>query len=278
VANETDIYLIPINNGGSSEVGGVSVSTFGDTLTVNGESVIIPGISLQNNTPNFGSVTDIDGNTYQTIIINGKEWMAEDLLVSKYSNGTPIPQYTASSNGNSNYNPNCLNPRYVYVSNEGGSYIPRAYYNAYAIETSNICPSNWHVATVAEYTEVFQIFSSTDTTDSYYGNGNGYPFEWENAGPALKKPNSGWTVNYTSSGMITGQATNESYLAIESYNNPGCTYINQFNVSNGNTQIYTSTPAALNGGNYCVSLSDNDRVSIADNPSYHLHSVRCVKD
>jgi hypothetical protein len=34
-----------------------------------------------------GGVTDIDGNAYQTIVINGQEWMAENLRTSKYANG-----------------------------------------------------------------------------------------------------------------------------------------------------------------------------------------------
>ncbi len=35
-------------------------------------------------------VTDIDGNSYSTIYIDGKLWMTENLAVTKYRNGTPI--------------------------------------------------------------------------------------------------------------------------------------------------------------------------------------------
>ena len=193
-----------------------------------------------------------------------------------------IPQYTQSSYGNSNYNPNCLNPRYVYISNEGGSYIPRAYYNAYAIETSNICPSNWHVATEQDYIDVLQVISETDTTDSYYGNGNGYSFEWPNAGPELKSSssNAGWSVSYLSNG-ITGEATNETNLSFENMNNPQCTFINNFTYSTYGpvSYFYTSTPAAVNGGNYTLAITNEyNTVNFTDNPSYYLYRVRCVKD
>ena len=51
-------------NGSSSSNNSVNVSTYGvDTLTINGQSIIIPGISYSNSNPTFGSVNDIDGNT-----------------------------------------------------------------------------------------------------------------------------------------------------------------------------------------------------------------------
>src|SRR5437868_15447980 len=41
--------------------------------------------------PPLGSATDVDGNTYSTIVIGTQEWMASDLKATRYNTGTPIP-------------------------------------------------------------------------------------------------------------------------------------------------------------------------------------------
>ena len=83
-------YFSYCNGGGSSSSGGGSsnnnsgnmiISTFGDTLTINGQSIIVPGISYSNIIPTFGSGIDASGNTYSTIDYGiAGEWMTENLI------------------------------------------------------------------------------------------------------------------------------------------------------------------------------------------------------
>lgn len=43
---------------------------------------------------NYGTMSDIDGNIYKTIVIGEQTWMAENLRVTHYRNGDEVPIIT----------------------------------------------------------------------------------------------------------------------------------------------------------------------------------------
>ena len=51
-------------------------------------------IQILQNYINTLPVTDIDGNSYLPVTICGKTWTKSNLNVTKYTDGTPIPQVT----------------------------------------------------------------------------------------------------------------------------------------------------------------------------------------
>jgi uncharacterized protein (TIGR02145 family) len=103
-----------------------------------------------NSTPiQYGSVSDLEGNSYKTVIIGSQEWMAENLRSEKLNNGTAIPLVTDNSTW-----ANTTAPAYSFYSNDSVSYKNNygVLYNWYTVQTGKLCPTGWHVPSDAEFT------------------------------------------------------------------------------------------------------------------------------
>ena len=93
-------------------------------------------------------VTDVEGNIYKTVIIGTKVWMAENLKVTKFNDNTDITLASVASEWIA-----LTGPGYCWYNNDPDFNKPTygALYNWYAANTTNICPTGWHVATDEEY-------------------------------------------------------------------------------------------------------------------------------
>ncbi len=91
-----------------------------------------------------GFVADVDGNKYQTISILGYEWMAENLNVAHFNDGTPIPLVS-----NNDLWTNLQTPGRSYFFNDSIKYSKDfgALYNWFTVNNSKLCPANWHMPT-----------------------------------------------------------------------------------------------------------------------------------
>ena len=105
----------------------------------------IPGVRC----PGTPSVTDIDGNVYNTVQIGNQCWMQSNLKVSKYKNGDNIP----TGLSNSAWGSTTVG---AYAINDNNSVNHGLYgklYNHYAVmDARGLCPSGWHVPTDGEWT------------------------------------------------------------------------------------------------------------------------------
>ncbi|NVO09905.1 MAG: fibrobacter succinogenes major paralogous domain-containing protein [Bacteroidales bacterium] len=104
------------------------------------------------------TVTDIDGNVYQTVVIGTQCWMKENLKTTKYNDGTPILNVTNNTTWGAlttgaycNYNNDTNN-----VNTYG-----RLYNWFAATDNRNICPLGWHVPSD---NELHTMVLSLDTT------------------------------------------------------------------------------------------------------------------
>ncbi|MBN1790916.1 MAG: fibrobacter succinogenes major paralogous domain-containing protein [Bacteroidales bacterium] len=94
---------------------------------------------------------DIDGNTYKTVKIGNQFWMAENLRVTHYRDGTPINHVTADSN----WIALSAGAYCAYNNSEHNAETYGYLYNWYAVDDSrNIAPEGWHVPTEEEWMQL----------------------------------------------------------------------------------------------------------------------------
>jgi uncharacterized protein (TIGR02145 family) len=149
----------------------VASSLSGDTLFVGCKKYIIPGIvdisettsitahscgatNVHNPNLTYGSVKDVDGNTYKTIQIGTQTWMAENLKTTKFRNGAPIPNIT----DNTQWQNNTTGAYCSYNNNTSNDCPYGKLYNWYAVKSANqLCPTGWHVPSDLEWINLENI-------------------------------------------------------------------------------------------------------------------------
>jgi uncharacterized protein (TIGR02145 family) len=155
---------------------GVSVSSIGDTLSIGGNSVIVPGISAANpnssiSTSGLGSqvlpgnatcaneyisVTGCggqtsltyDGRTYDLVEIGGQCWFAENLATDQYRNGDLIP----TGLDNESWSTTTSGAYAIYNSDLANDVTYGKLYNWHTtVDSRGLCPTGWHVPTDCEW-------------------------------------------------------------------------------------------------------------------------------
>ncbi len=131
------------------------------------------------------TVTDVEGNEYKTVDIGSQTWMAENLRVTKYPDGTPIKEIKSNAAWaalqNTNLGADAAYCWYDYDSIQyaqtyGALYTWQAVMGAKegvdALSSDakpsgvqGICPDGWHVPSRAEWEQLEEYISS----DGYSG-------------------------------------------------------------------------------------------------------------
>jgi len=124
------------------------------------------------------TVTDYDGNEYNTVQIGGQVWMAENLPTTHYSDGTALVDGTGAGDISDDYTTNYY---FAYGDNQsnvatyGRIYTWAAVMNGAASSNSNpsgvrgVCPAGWHVPSDNEWKQMEMNLGMTqseaDNTD-----------------------------------------------------------------------------------------------------------------
>jgi uncharacterized protein (TIGR02145 family) len=127
-------------------------------------------------------ISDIDGNTYNTVLIGNQCWTRENLKVTKYNDGTSVTldaTQTSPGDGTSPTWENRTAGAYTIYDNETSSGVNATnygfLYNWYAAKGvvstgstayKNLCPTGWHVPLDAEWTILIKELDPSQLVNS----------------------------------------------------------------------------------------------------------------
>lgn len=234
---------------------GVPASDAGTSPLDAGPGCAVSGITSAefNPTKTYGTMIDQDGNCYRTIrTFGGQEWMAENLRVTTYRNGDPIPNVTDSSAWHAlTTGAYCT---YDHTTDVDFIATHGRLYNYHAVSDSrNIAPIGWHVPSDAEWSLLINGVGTTTT-----------------AGGMLKEagtthwlsPNTGATNESGFTALPSGAlASDGSFIRIDT-----------------SVRYWTSTPMGPLGAFSINLLHDNPFAGRGSGPRSGTSAVRLVRD
>jgi len=199
------------------------------------------------------TVTDIDNNVYQTVKIGNQWWMAENLIVSKYRNGDPVPQVTDDSEWS-----RLTAGGWAYYENDSSNDDKYGkLYNWFAVDDSRgLCPEGWRIPDDKSWLTLVQ----------YLG---------ENAGGKMKatrtdpEPHPRWefpNVNATNESGFSGLAGGYRFFG------------GDFSLIGDSGFWWSSSEDGPTRAAYHYLYAYNGKVDGATNVKQSGFSVRCLKD
>jgi uncharacterized protein (TIGR02145 family) len=185
-----------LTNGTSYTFTVIATNVVGNSVASTASSAVIP-FSCGTST-----VSDVDNNSYNTVLIGTQCWTTTNLKVTRYNDLTAIPlEATGGSTGTSSTWQNLTTGSYTIYGNESSTSANATnygfLYNWYAAKgiitsggtpTKNICPTGWHVPTDAEWTIMIQQLDNTASATAL-------GVQSTTAGTLMKKNDALWTTN-----------------------------------------------------------------------------------
>ena len=192
----------------------------------------------------FGTVTDIDGNTYDYLTYGDQVWTVENAEMVTYRDGTPIPEVTDATEWE-----NLTTGAWAYYNNDPTK--PRLY-NWYAVMgihdaaslpdatlRKEFAPEGWHVPSDAEWTTLEEHLIA-----------NGYNYDSTTTGNKIAKAmasTTGW-VSQTNAGAPGNDQSINNSSGFNAFSEGGRFHIGNmglFNGEGGNAIFWSSTESDI---------------------------------
>jgi uncharacterized protein (TIGR02145 family) len=218
------------------------------------------------------TISDLDGNSYNTVLIGTQCWTKQNLKVTQYNDGSAIPlDASGGPNGNAvgeTWSTQIAGAYTIYGNEPSTGPNATNYgflYNGYAAtDARKICPSGWHVPTDGEWTKLIQFI---DLSASAGGSG----YQSNTAGSKLKSTGTGlW-------GPLNSDADNSTNFSAlpggERYSFDGLFWLRR------NYSIFWSSSGAFPATAWIRRFNQNNGiVEIQVRGLKDGFSVRCLKD
>ena len=218
--------------------------------------------------PGTPTVTDVDGNIYNTILIGDQCWMRENLKTTRFANGTLI--YKGSPNIVSSsplrYYPgdaseNVIN--YGYLYNWSAVMHNASSNNAISSGVQGICPNGWHVPSSAEWAALVDYVGGQA---QYWCNSNA-----NSVAKALAS-----SIGWNSSTGLCHVGNDQNANNVTGF---GAMPAGEEVWGTGNNAYFWSATEASNSSAWYYRLGANsDSISVASGDNKNGYSVRCLRD
>lgn len=118
-----------------------------------------------------GTVSDIDGNIYNTVTIGTQIWLAENLKTTRFNDGTQISLIESNEAWAS-----LTIPGYCWRSNDiSNKWALGALYNLYSAVNPKICPIGWHIPNPEEFPALINYLGGWDSAGVKLRSSGGWP-------------------------------------------------------------------------------------------------------
>ena len=223
--------------------------------------------------PGAPTVTDMDGNVYNTLQLGLQCWMRENLRVTHYADGSPIPNGGTGIDGISisepryYVNPSVDETLYGYLYNWPAAMHGESSSNSNPSGVQGICPTGWHLPSDTEWTQltdymVSQSEYACNGNNSYIAKALAATTSWQTTSDECGPGNNQSTNNTSGFGAISAGYFNGGFGAA------GANAFFWASTKNGNAKAYNRY--FYRGGPELYRLEDGNRA--------YGWSVRCLRD